>query len=246
MPKASKTRSHSKSIIEVEDLSVSYYGRSVFKDVSFKIEPGEIVAILGPNGSGKSTLMKTILGLIKQNHGKVRIHGKRVSESYGTIGYVPQRYQPHPHIPMTVREFINLARPHRTPPSRIKEVLAEVGLHPVNIAKKQLAELSGGQLQRVLIARAILNDPDILFLDEPASGIDVAGEQTLFEILKHLNKDHNTTIMMISHEVNMIAKHVTHVICLNERLICAGPPSKALKKSVIKELYGEHYEHHDH
>ena len=101
-------------------------------------------------------------------------------------------------------------------------------------------------MQRVLIARAIMTDPDILFLDEPATGIDVAGEQSIFELLEHLQSEHDTTIVMISHEVNLVEKHVDNVVCLNRGLVCSGPPAKALSDKVMKELYGQHYDRHDH
>lgn len=232
--------------ISVEHLDVGYDGNILLSDLSFTIPKGSITAIIGPNGSGKSTLMKAMLGLIPFDKGSVTISGHAVQDMYGKIGYVPQRFNVDQSFPITVREFLELALKHKEHRARIKEVLGEVGLNPVTVSRMQIGALSGGQMQRVLIARAIMTDPDILFLDEPATGIDVAGEQSIFELLEHLQTDHATTIVMISHEVNILEKHVDNVICLNRGLVCAGPPAKALSDKVMKQLYGDNYERHDH
>lgn len=240
MPTSSHKHSNPPAV-EVDNLSIAFGKTTVIKDVSFKIAQGGLVALLGPNGSGKTTLMRAMLGLQPYQHGSIRLFGHDVQEHYGHIGYVPQRFTLDRAVPMTVGEFLDIARHTHVPPHRIKESLEEVGLNPVTIKHKQLANLSGGQLQRVLIARAILHHPDILFLDEPSTGIDIAGEQTLFELLAKLNKDHNLTIIMISHEVNMVASHVDQVLCLNKCLVCAGPPKKALSKESLEQMYGRDY-----
>lgn len=233
---------HNKHIaIAVENLVVAYDKHVVVDDVSFKIEEGDIVAFLGPNGSGKTTLMKAILGLVPYQRGLVQIFGDDAKKAYGNIGYVPQRFTLDRSVPMTVEEFLSLARVTGAPKHRVKEVLEEVGLNPATVSKSIVTKLSGGQLQRVLIARALLNHPKILFLDEPEAGIDVMGEKTLFGLLKKLNKDHGTTIVIISHEVQLISSHVKRVICLNGCLVCNGPPSKAITDDVIRDLYGDEY-----
>ncbi len=232
--------------INITGLTVKYDDRAVFSNLSLTIPKGSITAILGPNGSGKSTLMKAILGLIPFQKGKIEIHGHPIKERYGKIGYVPQRFDVDPNFPITVFEFLKLAMPNKVHADRLKESLGEVGLNPITIKNMPLSSLSGGQLQRVLIARAIIGDPDILFLDEPSTGIDIVGEQSVFALLEHLNKEHKTTIVMISHEVGYIEKHVSNVICLNRGLVCSGPPAKALSETTMKKMFGEHHERIDH
>lgn len=244
MPKHSSTTNPA---ITAEHIRVRFGATTVIDDVSFTVPEGSIAALIGPNGSGKTTLMRAILGLQNYQHGTIEVLGGSVQDVYGDIGYVPQSFQPDPTIPMTVREFLDIARRKQTPVHRIREVLEEVGLNPVSIQASQAATLSGGQRQRVLIARAILNHPRILFLDEPSTGIDIAGEQTVFELLAELNRSHQMTMLMISHEVHMVAKHVDHVLCLNTSLVCAGPPSKALNDSTLHAMYGSDYtDGHEH
>lgn len=232
--------------IEVDKVSIGYDNRFILADLSFSIPKGSITAIIGPNGSGKSTLMKAILGLIPFQKGKITIRNHSIQDAYGKIGYVPQRFDIDRAFPITVSEFLELALIHSEHRERIKEVLGEVGLNPSTVGRMQIGSLSGGQMQRVLIARAIMTDPDILFLDEPATGIDIAGEQSILELLEHLQSDHDTTIVMISHEINIMERHVDNVICLNRGLVCYGPPAKALTDKVLKQMYGDHYQRHDH
>ena len=187
-----------------------------------------------------------MLGLLKPIAGEVVLFGRPPKESYGKIGYVPQKFRPDPALPMTVFEFLKIARGAKTPKGRLKEALGEVGLNYRLISKTPLAHLSGGQIQRVLVARAILNSPDILFMDEPASGVDASGEGLLLDVMKHLNTEHGTTIVLISHDVSVIAKIVTHVVCLNGTLVCFGTPHKALTSSNLRKLYGDDWVPHTH
>jgi zinc transport system ATP-binding protein len=143
---------------------------------------------------------------------------------------------------------MDLARHPHCPPSRIAEKLREVGLQP-RMLDARLGSLSGGQLQRVLIAQAILNNPQILFLDEPSSGIDIAGEANFYELIEHLNVEHKTTILLVSHDVAMVSDIVDNVICVNKKLLCYGPPRDALTAKKVSELFGPHthlYDHPDH
>lgn len=240
MPTSSRKTS-STPAIEVKNLTVRFGTATILEDISFHVAQGSLVALLGPNGSGKTTLMRVLLGLQPHTKGEVTLFGDTTKQHYGRIGYVPQKYTPDRTVPMTVGEFLLAAKPRHTPPHRLTDALEEVGLNPATIQHTQVSNLSGGQLQRILIARALLNNPEILFMDEPSSGIDIAGEQTLYELLTTLNKEHNVTIMIISHEVNMIARHVDQVLCLNTSLVCAGPPKKALNPDTLGELYGSDY-----
>lgn len=218
---------------------------TVFEHLSFTIHAGEIAAIIGPNGAGKSTLMRAMLGLVPYQ-GTIELQGERPRRARRRMGYVPQRLNIDRAVPLTVGEFLDLARPVSLPHSARHEALGEVGLNPATMAAASFHTLSGGERQRVLIARAIQHRPDILFLDEPSSGIDIHGEQTFFEILHHLNHEHGTTIVLISHEIDLVARHVTQVLCLNHGLVCAGPTKSTLTPDAIASTFGSNYTSHHH
>ncbi|MEK7105082.1 MAG: metal ABC transporter ATP-binding protein [Patescibacteria group bacterium] len=225
-----------KIAIQVEDLTVQFGTDRVLDAISFEIEAGQIVAVIGPNGSGKSTLVKTMLGLEKADRGEITYFGKPLSQAKQLIGYVPQRFSFDKDFPITVKEFLKLRRPEGK--NTIEHKLAAVGLKP-SMAKQHLGALSGGELQRVLMAQAILNSPQILFLDEANAGIDLAGEQNFLEIIKTLNTEHGTTIVMVSHEIDVVARFVDQVICLNRSLVCHGSPKETLTEKVLVSLFGE-------
>jgi len=242
MPASSKKHS-TPAAIRAKGVTVRYGTHIVIRDLSFSIDEGAFAAIIGPNGSGKSTLMRALLGLIPYE-GRIELLGNVPQRAYGRIGYVPQSFYADPHIPMDVGEFLNLARPSHIPRHSIKEALGEVGLNPTLMQYASLHTLSGGQRQRVLIARAVLCKPDLLFLDEPSAGVDIQGEETLYEILHHIQSDHGTTVVMISHEIDLVVKHVTQVLCLNNCLVCSGPPREALTASAMQKTFGSHYSRH--
>lgn len=231
-----------KSAIEVENLKVTFNGQTVLNGINFQMKKGEIAAIIGPNGAGKTTLIKAILGLIPYS-GKIRVLGEKISKVTRRVGYVPQKFSFDKTFPLTVCEFLKLTVAKKEP-GKIGSVLEEVDIK--NCKDKLLGELSGGQLQRVLIARAILNDPEILFLDEATTGVDIEGSRTFYEILEHLNKTHNVTIVIISHEVNMVHTFATEVLCLNKDLYCKGIPKSVITDEMLKNLYGENFEMRQH
>ena len=252
-PKASKLTTEKDLLVpavSVVGCTVSFGGNVVLQGVDFEVAQGEIAAIIGPNGSGKTTLLKSILGLLPHESGEIRIFGKHLHAMRDLIGYVPQRFDFDRDFPLTVGEFMELARHPHSPHARIAEKIREVGLPRTAISAK-IGSLSGGQLQRVLIAQAILNNPRILFLDEPSSGIDIAGEATFYEIIEHLNKEHEVTVILVSHDIAMVAGMVDNVICVNRKLLCYGPPQDALTARKISELFGparlfDHPAHEDH
>lgn len=229
-------------IIHIEHLSVRYDGQAILKDLSLEIQKGEIVAVVGPNGSGKTTFIRAVLGLIPYQ-GNIRINGQPVKASLTTIGYVPQRFSFDRSIPMTVREFLALSF-KRVPPRKLKHALLEVDM--TEYENHQIGSLSGGQFQRVLIARSLLNDPLILVLDEATSEIDSAGAKSFYDIISHLNKVHGTTVILVSHEINMVYKFADHIICLNRELVCYGKPKEAITKEVLERLYGEDIRFQEH
>ncbi len=230
------------SAIEVENLKVTFNGQPVLNNLNFALKKGEIAVIIGPNGAGKTTLIKAILGLVPYS-GKIRVLGEKISKVTHRVGYVPQKFSFDKTFPLTVCEFLKLTV-SRKDPEKVSAVLDEVDVK--NCKDKMLGELSGGQLQRVLIARALLNDPEILFLDEATTGVDIEGARTFYEILEHLNKTHNVTIVIISHEVSMVHTFATEVLCLNKDLYCKGIPKSVITDEMLKKLYGENFEMRQH
>jgi len=228
-------------ILEVRNLTVKYNNHVILNDLNYYVKPGEIVAIIGPNGSGKTTMLRAILGLVPYQ-GEVYICGGTPKQALGDIGYVPQRFEFDKSFPLTVREFlgfVKVASPHWR-----EEVLREVGIGPS--FDKRIGELSGGLIQRMLIAKALLKEPKLLLLDEATSGVDAAAEMTFFELIEHLNKTHNLTIMLISHEINMVYSFATQILCLNKDLVCNGRPKESITQEVLERLYGKSIEFRPH
>lgn len=231
-------------ILEVKDLTVRFAGGTALERVSFAIEKEEIIAVIGPNGSGKTTLLKAILGLVPYQ-GEILIFGKPVRQVLAQVGYVPQHFAFDPTFPLTVEEFISLTcrTPEKLP---LGGVLDEAGMK--EFKGKLIGELSGGQLQRVLLAHALLHRPRILFLDEATSGIDIEGLSDFYTTIQRLNREHGVTILMVSHEISMVYKFTDRIICLNRDLISHGETRTALTREVLKKLYGDSADlkNHDH
>jgi len=221
--------------ISVHNLDVSLNGHSILRNVNFEVEQGELVAIIGPNGAGKTTLLKTLLGLIKPKKGNIKIFGKNINESLPDISYVPQKFVFDKSFPITVLEFLDMSMKH-VDTNAVSHAIKELKLE--SLLKHKIGSLSGGQMQRLLIARALLNKPKIIFLDEPTAGVDIGGAMSFYDIINHQNKVHNITIVMISHEINMVYKYATQILCLNKDLICDGTPKDAITKEVLDKLYG--------
>ena len=228
-------------VITVKDLVVQFGTNKAVDNVSFEIAEGDIAMIIGPNGSGKSTVIKAMLGLVPYK-GEIRIFGKKTKEVLSDVAYVPQTFDFDKTFPITVQEFLNLSP--KANESRIEKALDEVGMGKYLLS--QLGKLSGGQLQRILIASAILKFPKVLFLDEPTSGIDREGIKEFYEVISHLNKKHDVTIIMVSHEVNVVYSFAKTVICLNKDLVCFGKPKEVLSKEIFEKLYGEKKEFNVH
>ncbi len=241
------------TILDVKNLSVSYDGHRILEEVSFSAERGEVFGLLGPNGAGKTTLFRALLNLIPYD-GQVIWHGE------ARIGYVPQRLDFDKTLPLTVEELLLLrdVDPAQAgnngefwfpPASRLQAVQnALMHVQAGRIASRRLGELSGGELQRVLIAYAILGRPSVLLFDEPTSGIDLAGETTIYNLIRHLAQGLKMTIFLISHDVSILYAHVDHVFCLNRRLVCSGPPRDVLTDTQLRKLYGSDikFYKHDH
>lgn len=228
-------------ILEIRNLTVKYDDHVILNELNFWVNSGEIVAIIGPNGSGKTTLLRAILGLIP-HQGEVKIFGGPPRLALDDIGYVPQKLDFDRTFPLTVEEFLDFIKVK----NRLwrEEVLREAGV--TAFTDKRIGELSGGQLQRLLIAKALMKEPRLLMLDEATSGVDVAAEMTFFDLIAHLNETHKVTIMLISHEVQMVYKFATQILCLNKDLVCNGRPQEAITQEVLERLYGKNIEFQSH
>ena len=236
-------------VIQIQDVSLSYGSHVVLEDITLSINKGDFVAIIGPNGSGKTTLLKVILGLVRPDKGTIYIL-KRDLESFHEwwrIGYVPQKaLHIDPIFPITVEEVVGLGRAARkahprwlTQQDRQKIYSALKRVRMDALARKRLYELSGGQQQRVFIARAIVNDPDVLFLDEPTTGVDVRAQDDFYNMLGELNR-HGITIVMVTHDIAVLNKHVKQVACLNRTLVFHGSHEEfCSSKEVMSQFLGE-------
>lgn len=231
-------------LISARALAVARSGRTILSDVDLDIAAGEIVTLIGPNGAGKTTLVRTLLGLERLDEGEVqRRRGL-------TVGYVPQRFDIDRALPMTVSRFLALGEGARR--TRIAAVLEEVGA--TRVANQQLSELSGGELQRVLLARALLNDPDLLVLDEPVRGVDYVGEAELYTLIGRLRDTRGLGVLLISHDLHIVMGKSDRVVCLNRHVCCSGVPETVAQHPEYVRLFGRDearafavYQHrHDH
>lgn len=216
------------SLIAANAIDVHHGGFPALKDVSFSIDKGEVVTVVGPNGSGKSTLLRTLLGVFQPSKGSVsRKQGLK-------IGYVPQKLPQDGNLPMTVRRFLSL--PSRVSDAQAEAALRETGAEGLN--KRQLSGLSGGQLQRVLLARAILNEPDILILDEPTQGLDQSGTADFYALIERLRDAHGCAVLLVSHDLHVVMSAADRVICLNGHICCEGAPTVVRDAPEYRELFG--------
>ncbi|MFQ5721520.1 MAG: metal ABC transporter ATP-binding protein [Candidatus Aminicenantales bacterium] len=249
---------NSKTLISVEQVSFSYDFSLVLRDVTLEIQGGDFLAIIGPNGSGKTTLIKIVLGLLKPVKGKVWIMGKPLDEfsEWQKIGYVPQKVTNiDPFFPVSVKEVVAMglisSRKFPSLSSKEKEEYIDKALSQVGMEKfknRRIGRLSGGQQQRVFIARAIVNQPLILFLDEPTTGVDAETQERFYDILANLNKKDGITIVLITHEIGIINRHVNKVACLNQRLIYHGSHEEFCQSQAFKDMLaaGNHLISHHH
>ncbi len=234
----------SAALIELSDVSVRLGGREVVTDINLAVHRGEILTLIGPNGAGKTTIARALLGIVKPSSGDV-------TTAAGTrIGYVPQRMQVEGTLPLTVRRLLCLT--HAYGEKEMAQSLTEVGA--AHLLDRQAAELSGGEYQRVLLARALLGSPDVLILDEPTNGIDFAGQNALYSLLAAIRQERGCAILLISHDLHVVMAASDRVICVNGHLCCQGAPEAVTSDPAYVALFGPgHSEslavfrhHHDH
>lgn len=236
------------SLLSSTNLSLRHNGNLVLEGVNFAIERGEIVTIVGPNGSGKSSLLRALVGAMKPSEGTVtRAPGLR-------IGYVPQRLQIDTTLPLTVRRFLNL--PHRQTAATIANALTRAGVS--SLAERQMIALSGGQFQRVLLARALLNTPDILILDEATQGLDQPGAAAFYAHIEEVRNALGCAVLMVSHDLHVVMAASDRVLCLNGHVCCEGTPDVVADAPEYRAIFGsgtkgtlalyrhQHDHNHDH
>jgi len=229
------------SLVTLENISVTFGQRRVLSDVSLKLEPGRILTLLGPNGAGKSTLVRVVLGLITPSSGKLnRPAGLR-------IGYVPQKLHLDSTLPLTVDRFMRL----RAGVKKADIMPALKRVQAGHLLDYPLQKLSGGETQRVLLARALLNNPQLLVLDEPTQGVDVNGQVALYDLIDQLRRELNCGVLMVSHDLHLVMAKTDEVLCLNHHICCSGTPEVVSQHPEFISMFGSRgaeqlaiYRHH--
>ena len=216
------------SLITVENLSVKYGTNFVLKKINLEIKSGEIVTIVGPNGSGKTSLLKAIIGAVQPADGKITIKSKL------KIGYIPQRLNFDTTLPITVERFMTLTE--KVDKSTYKSALETAGVP--EILRSQMSSLSGGQFQRVLLARALLGAPEILILDEATQGLDQPGSAAFYRQIEQVRQNTGCAVLMISHDLHVVMSTSDRVVCLNGHVCCEGTPSAVVSTPEYQELFG--------
>lgn len=240
----------SNSIIQFDHATFGFPGVIALEDISLSIEMGEFVGVIGPNGSGKTTLCRAVLGLMAPLTGHLRIFdcacGELRCHHRAQIGYLPQKGVVDRNFPVTVLETVMMGRygtlglfrrVSRQDEAIALEALAHVGMEAHR--DTALGHLSGGQQQRVFIARALAQQPKVLLLDEPTTGLDITTQHNVIELVEHLHKELGLTVLLITHDINMIRARVDRLVLLKTKLFAAGPPSEVLKPEILREVYGK-------
>src|SRR5260221_7348564 len=243
------TIDHSQNLIELQDVSFSYGEDEVIENVSLQVHKGDYLGIIGPNGGGKSTLLKLMLGIIKPSKGKVLLYGRDIAsfKDWSKIGYVSQQVTHiDPHFPMTVEEVVSMGRYPKLGLFRmltkedkgvVKEALCQVEM--LQYKNRLIGDLSGGQQQRVFIARALAGQPEVIVLDEPTVGVDVATQKQFYSLMQKLNTELSLTLVLVSHELDIVAHEATEIAYINRELVYCGFPDKFLHSEYFEKLSGK-------
>jgi zinc transport system ATP-binding protein len=214
-------------LIDIENLDLELSGKVILQGINMSISKGEFISLIGPNGAGKTSLLKVMIGQISPSRGSIRkANGLK-------IGYVPQKINLNPTLPMSVKGFMGLFNADK---KSIAQSLEQVSAE--KLADSDMSSLSGGELQRVLIARALMNPLDLLILDEPVQWIDFIGQKQLYQLLFQTSSHRGCSVIMVSHDLNLVLKGSTRVICLNQHICCAGKPDEVALDPSYAQLFG--------
>lgn len=217
------------SLISATDVNVSKSGKTILKDVSIKINKNDFITIIGPNGAGKSMLLKCIMGFYQPNSGIIKIKPNL------KLGYMPQNLDIIKTIPIKVQKFITLKK--KFDKISLQKVILETQIE--NILDKQLTILSGGEMQRVLLARSLLNNPDVLILDEPAQNLDISGQMHFYKLLQKIYSKRELSILMVSHDLHLVMVSTKQVICLSNHVCCCGKPQQIANDPEFLTMFGK-------
>lgn len=237
-------------IVEIDHLNVKYPDMVALDDVSFSVDKGDFLGIIGPNGAGKSTLFASMLGLNTKYKGTIKFFGQDIRKSKDylkQIGYVPQKPLFENNFPATVKDIVHMSLRDESNKNKIDEILQQLWIH--ELGDRRIGELSGGQQQRVFIAKALVNDPQILILDEPVTGIDQQSIELFYSILRELNSKQKITIIWSSHDLDAVNQLANHVACLNRTLFFHGVSDEFFENEELVKQYSEasmqeHMHHH--
>ncbi len=229
-------------LLRLESVQVSFYGREILQNINLSLNPGEIVTLIGPNGAGKTTMVRVVLGLLAPDSGH-----RHLMEDL-RIGYMPQKLHIEPSMPLTVCRFLSLAGASRP---EVINALARTGVE--HIVNSPIQKLSGGEMQRVLLSRALLRNPQLLILDEPVQGVDVNGQRELYRLIAQLRDETGCGVLMVSHDLHLVMAATDSVVCLNNHICCSGHPSQVSQHPAYLQLFGGESDelavyshHHDH
>ena len=234
------------SLITAANVGVSFSGRAVLQGINLEVKPNKVVSLIGPNGAGKTTLVRVLLGLVAATQGSV------ISQPGLSVGYMPQRISLHPTLPLTVLRFLSLSKVGTEAAIRAALELLKIE----HLREQQIATVSGGELQRILLARALLGNPKLLILDEPAQGVDLAGQAELYQLIGQIRDQNGCGVLMISHDLHLVMSATDEVVCLNHHVCCHGKPEQVSNDPAFLELFGAsvsdglavytHHHNHEH
>lgn len=227
--------SHCESLLQANQISATFQGKKVLDNISLSILPKQIVTLIGPNGAGKTTLVRILLGLMQPEAGLI------IKKMHLRIGYAPQRLVIGPELPLTVERFLQCATASIT---HIMASLTEVGIP--GLQKQAMHSLSGGEFQRVLLARALINNPELIVLDEPLQGVDAAGQAELYGLITKIREERACSILLVSHDLHFVMATTDEVICLNHHVCCSGHPEAVSQHPEFRALFAIYAHSHDH